>query len=147
MSSAQPIRPRMVGKATFSFALVASQYNQEYVQGLVTHAHQELNELEPGCAATLVWAPGAFEIPAAIALAALRLRLRKVLGDVAILLTVPVAHPSPLHDGAASRIALTSRNSSAHSSSAITNARARRPRGRRSRLFASAAYRRRRIPA
>ncbi len=38
----------MVGKATFSFALVASQYNQDYVQGLVTHAHQELNELEPG---------------------------------------------------------------------------------------------------
>lgn len=69
----------MVGKATFSFALVASQYNQEYVQGLVTHAHQELNELEPGCTATLVWAPGAFEIPLLVKLVAEKKKYNAIL--------------------------------------------------------------------
>ena len=63
MSTAQPIRPRMVGKAGFSFAIVASQYNQTYVQGMVDQAHREINELEPGAKIHLVWATGAFEIP------------------------------------------------------------------------------------
>lgn len=63
MSTAQPIRPRMVGKVGFSFAIVASQYNLPFVQGMVEHAHREINELEPGANTKLVWAPGSFEIP------------------------------------------------------------------------------------
>ncbi|MEI6339044.1 MAG: 6,7-dimethyl-8-ribityllumazine synthase [Verrucomicrobiota bacterium] len=63
MSTAQPIRPRTVGKASFSFAIVASQYNATYVQGLVEQAHREINELEPGAKIKIIWVPGAFEIP------------------------------------------------------------------------------------
>jgi len=63
MSTAQPIRPRIVGKAGFSFALVASQYNLTYVQGMVEQAHRELGELEPGAKIKIIWASGAFEIP------------------------------------------------------------------------------------
>jgi len=53
----------MVGKASFSFVIVASQYNATYVQGLVEQAHREINELEPGAKIKIFWAPGAFEIP------------------------------------------------------------------------------------
>jgi len=53
----------MVGKVGFSFAIVASQYNLPFAQGLVEHAHHEINELEPGAITKLVWAPGSFEIP------------------------------------------------------------------------------------
>ncbi len=63
MSTAQPVRPRMVGKTNLNFAIVASQYNASYVQGMVEHAHREINELEPGAKIQIVWAPGSFEIP------------------------------------------------------------------------------------
>lgn len=63
MSNAQPIRPRQVGKASLRFAIVASQYNLEYVKGMADQAYRELSELEPGARITLVWASGAFEIP------------------------------------------------------------------------------------
>lgn len=63
MSNAQPIRPRQMGKTSTSFAIVASQYNLEFVNGLVRHAHDELTTLEPGCSAKVYWVPGAFEIP------------------------------------------------------------------------------------
>ena len=63
MSTAQPIRPRMVGKARLSFAVIASQYNVNYVQGMVEQAHRELSELEPGAKIKIIWASGAFEIP------------------------------------------------------------------------------------
>jgi 6,7-dimethyl-8-ribityllumazine synthase len=63
MSTAQPIRPRMVGKSTLNFAVVASEYNLTFVQGLVDHASQEIATLEPMAKIKLIWAPGAFEIP------------------------------------------------------------------------------------
>lgn len=58
-----PLRPRMAPRSTFSFAIVASQYNLEFTQPLVDFAHQELTTLEQGALVQLVWAPGAFEIP------------------------------------------------------------------------------------
>jgi len=63
MSTAHPIRPRSLGKASLSFAIVAGQYNHTYTKGLVDNAQRELNELEPGANIRVVWAPGAFEIP------------------------------------------------------------------------------------
>ena len=70
MSTAQPIRPRMHMRAHSSFAIVASQYNLEYVQGLVNHAHQKLLNLEQGCTIKLYWVSGAFEIPLVVKLLA-----------------------------------------------------------------------------
>lgn len=70
MSTAHPIRPRSLGKATLSFAIVAGQYNHTYTQGLVDNAQRELNELEPGANIRVVWAPGAFEIPLMVKLLA-----------------------------------------------------------------------------
>lgn len=46
-----------------SFVIVASQYNQEFVQGLVDFAAQELAALSPNSQILLRQVPGAFEIP------------------------------------------------------------------------------------
>jgi 6,7-dimethyl-8-ribityllumazine synthase len=55
-------RPRTVtGKR--SFTIVASQFNPQYVQGLVDHATNELRRLAPNTAISLYQVPGAFEIP------------------------------------------------------------------------------------
>lgn len=45
------------------FAIIASQYNGEYVQGLVDHAVRELRALMPSAQVDLHSVPGAFEIP------------------------------------------------------------------------------------
>ena len=63
MSSAVPTRPRTSVGAKRAFTLVASQFNPEYVQGLVNHATEELRELVPNAGVTLHQVPGAFEIP------------------------------------------------------------------------------------
>jgi 6,7-dimethyl-8-ribityllumazine synthase len=60
------MRPRLAPKATLSFAIVASQYNEEFTQPLIDHTHQELNILEPGATVSLTSTPGAFEIPLAV---------------------------------------------------------------------------------
>ncbi len=62
MSSAVLPRTR-VSSAKRSFALVASQFNAEYVQGLINHATEELRVLAPHAYLTLHQVPGAFEIP------------------------------------------------------------------------------------
>jgi len=43
--------------------MVASQFNAQYVQGLVTHVTEELRALAPTAAVNLLQVPGAFEIP------------------------------------------------------------------------------------
>lgn len=62
MSHALPTRPRVVATKR-SFVIVASQYNPEYVQGLIDHAKKELQALAPNATTTLVQVPGSFEIP------------------------------------------------------------------------------------
>lgn len=57
------MRPRLAPKATLTFAIVASEYNAQFVQPLVDHTFRELNMLEPGATINLVSAPGSFEIP------------------------------------------------------------------------------------
>ena len=58
------------GPASFSNAgrspIVASQYNSEFVEGLLTHAQKELAVLMPESSIQHVQVPGAFEIPLAV---------------------------------------------------------------------------------
>jgi 6,7-dimethyl-8-ribityllumazine synthase len=68
MSTAIPPRPRQVGTVARQagnrrFAIVASQFNSEYVQGLVDHAVRELRVIAPSALFDLHQVPGAFEIP------------------------------------------------------------------------------------
>ncbi|HEY5704702.1 MAG TPA: 6,7-dimethyl-8-ribityllumazine synthase [Terrimicrobiaceae bacterium] len=72
MSKTPFIRPRITTKASHSFAIVASQYNNSYVQPLVDSASAEINDLEPGAHVFVVRVPGSFEIPLAVKLAAVR---------------------------------------------------------------------------
>jgi 6,7-dimethyl-8-ribityllumazine synthase len=62
MSSALPSRPRQIGQRR-TFAIVASQYNPEFVAGLVDHARRELEIISPGFNVLVYEVPGAFEIP------------------------------------------------------------------------------------
>ena len=57
-----PNRPRIIGGKR-AFALVVSQYNAVYVQGLVDHAANEILALMPAANLVLHQVPGAFEIP------------------------------------------------------------------------------------
>src|SRR5882724_4005333 len=65
MSSTAPRRPR-VDKGKRTFQIVASQFNPQYVQGLVDHAAEELHELAPGAAISIHRVPGSFEIPVVV---------------------------------------------------------------------------------
>jgi 6,7-dimethyl-8-ribityllumazine synthase len=91
MSTAHPIRPRSLGKATLSFGIVAGQYNLTYTQGLVDNAQRELNELEPGANIRLVWAPGAFEIPLLVKLLAAQKKVNAILA-LGVVLQGETAH-------------------------------------------------------
>jgi 6,7-dimethyl-8-ribityllumazine synthase len=62
MANIIPPRPR-AAVSRRAFAMVASQFNAEYVQGLVTHATNELRRLAPHMTLSLYQVPGAFEIP------------------------------------------------------------------------------------
>lgn len=48
------------------FAIVASQFNAEYVKGLVDHTIGELRKLAPHTTVTTYQVPGAFEIPVVV---------------------------------------------------------------------------------
>jgi 6,7-dimethyl-8-ribityllumazine synthase len=62
MSTAFPSRPRQIGQRR-TFAIVASQYNREFVNGLVDHARAELEAISPTFSVQVYEVPGAFEIP------------------------------------------------------------------------------------
>jgi 6,7-dimethyl-8-ribityllumazine synthase len=74
-------RPHVTTKASLSFAIVASRYNDHYVRPLVEFATSEINELEPGADISLVRVPGSFEIPLAVKLVA---RQKKCHGIIAL---------------------------------------------------------------
>lgn len=63
MSNLAPQRPRGAFTARRTFTIVASQYNQEYVQGLVGAVRDELAIISPKSTVNLVEVPGAYEIP------------------------------------------------------------------------------------
>ena len=45
------------------FAIVASEYNPEFVQGLINNSCKELYKIDPNSVIDLFGAPGSFEIP------------------------------------------------------------------------------------
>lgn len=63
MSNAFPPRLRAQSHSPASYAIVASKFNEVFVQSLVDNAHSELSALEPKANIVLIWTPGAFEIP------------------------------------------------------------------------------------
>ena len=65
MSTNAPRRPR-VNKGKRTFQIVASQFNAQYVQGLVDHAAEELYQLVPDAAISIHHVPGSFEIPVVV---------------------------------------------------------------------------------
>jgi 6,7-dimethyl-8-ribityllumazine synthase len=91
MSKTPFIRPRSARKSGLSFAIVASQYNNTYVQPLVDSATSEINELEPGANVYLVRVPGSFEIPLAVKLVALQGKFDAILA-LGVVLQGETAH-------------------------------------------------------
>lgn len=70
MPKAFPLRPRTATDTSFSYAIVASQFNDTFVQPLVDHASRELAALEPGAQIEVFRTPGSFEIPVFVQAAA-----------------------------------------------------------------------------
>lgn len=66
MSNLISPRPRTVGVVKRHFPIVASQFNQGYVQGLVDHFTAELRNLAPAATLALHQVPGSFEIPVVV---------------------------------------------------------------------------------
>jgi 6,7-dimethyl-8-ribityllumazine synthase len=65
MSTNAPRRPPFdKGKRTFE--IVASQFNAQYVDGLVDHAVEELRALAPDAKILIHRVPGSFEIPVVV---------------------------------------------------------------------------------
>lgn len=62
MSAAMPDRPAPLAVAR-RFAVVASIYNSEFVDGLVAAAREELAAIAPGSPVEVHRVPGSFEIP------------------------------------------------------------------------------------
>jgi 6,7-dimethyl-8-ribityllumazine synthase len=65
MSTEFPMRPEVLNEAV-RFAIVASEYNRSYVDGLVRFASNELKVIAPKGQLTVVRVPGSFEIPIAV---------------------------------------------------------------------------------
>lgn len=62
MSQFVPPKPRLLSVKR-GFALVASQFNPDYVDGLIGHCTDELEALSPASSIVVHRVPGAFEIP------------------------------------------------------------------------------------
>lgn len=64
MSTKLPTRPPRHDRTTIPrFAIVASEYNPEFVQGLINNTCNELYRIDERSVIELFRAPGAFEIP------------------------------------------------------------------------------------
>lgn len=66
MSTVIQPRRRSFAEGKRTFMIVASQFNETYVQGLVDHAAQELRTLAPNSTTSLQRVPGSFEIPVVV---------------------------------------------------------------------------------
>jgi 6,7-dimethyl-8-ribityllumazine synthase len=65
MSTNFPTRPENLIERR-RFTIVASEYNRDYVDGLVGHAIDELKIIAPQADVAVVRVPGSFEIPIAV---------------------------------------------------------------------------------
>jgi 6,7-dimethyl-8-ribityllumazine synthase len=61
------------------FSIVASLFNEQYVQGLIDHATEELKSLSPNATLSLHRVPGAFEIPVVVRELALQKKVDAIL--------------------------------------------------------------------
>ena len=84
MSKLAPPRPRVAG-AQRHFAIVASQFNADYVKGLIDHASDELKALLPSANISVHQVPGAFEIPIVVRELAMQKRADAILAMGVIL--------------------------------------------------------------
>ena len=84
MSTLVPPKPRTL-TARRNFAIVASKWNAEYVQGLVNHATTELRAHAVGANLALYQVPGAFEIPVVVRELAVQKRADAILAIGVIL--------------------------------------------------------------
>ena len=66
MSNALQPKPRIIGHKA-RICIVASKYNEQFTDSLVSNAIEELGELIPMARIDIVRVPGAFEIPVAVA--------------------------------------------------------------------------------
>jgi len=94
MSNISPPRPRDA-EVKRSFIIVASQFNGEYVQGLINHAREELRALSPGATISLQRVPGAFEIPIVVRELASQKKADAIIA-VAVILKGKTGHASNL---------------------------------------------------
>ncbi len=94
MSNISPPRPRDADVKR-SFIIVASQFNGEYVQGLINHATKELRALSPGATISLQRVPGAFEIPIVVREVASQKKADAIIA-VAVILKGKTGHASNL---------------------------------------------------
>lgn len=78
MSNFVPLRPRTAVEKPH-FAIVASLFNGQYVQGLVDHVSEELRALSPAAVISLHQVPGAFEIPVVVREIALQKKVEAIL--------------------------------------------------------------------
>ena len=81
-------RPRIgatAGASKKHFAIVASQFNTTYVQGLIDHTTAELRALAPGATTSLTHVPGSFEIPVVVRELALQKRADAIIAIGVIL--------------------------------------------------------------
>jgi 6,7-dimethyl-8-ribityllumazine synthase len=65
MPKSTPPRPQ-IAKTKGIFAIVASRFNAQYVDGLIDHATHELRALAPNARISLHRVPGSFEIPVVV---------------------------------------------------------------------------------
>ena len=61
-----PARVAIDRQAKFRFAIVASEYNAKFVDGLVEAARREIAAAMPGATVSIRRVPGAFEVPFAV---------------------------------------------------------------------------------
>jgi len=78
MSTLSP-PPSRAAKGKRQFSIVASLFNEQYVQGLIDHATAELKSLSPDATVSLHRVPGAFEIPVIVRELALQKRMDAIL--------------------------------------------------------------------
>ena len=72
MSTKLPVRPPKMEHhvSTPKIAIVASEYNPEFVQGLINNACNEIYHIDERSVIELFSAPGSFEIPVVVAMIA-----------------------------------------------------------------------------
>jgi 6,7-dimethyl-8-ribityllumazine synthase len=75
MSTKLPTRPaKVLASSTPRFAIVASEYNPDFVQALINHTCKELYAIDETSVIELFGVPGAFEIPVVAEMIALQRR-------------------------------------------------------------------------